>query len=150
MRATTPTRSTRSKSPTPSCRSSPSTPMPRAGLSTFEVVASGAELADEAGIGSVSLAALAERLGVKAPTLYKHVDGVGDLQHRIATLAMTELGAALRDALQGKSGADAIGALFTALQSYIAEHPGRYSATTSAQFQGRDDPLFVACVGYLG
>src|SRR5215467_5055103 len=87
MRATTPTRSTRSKSPTPSCRSSPSTPMPRAGLSTFEVVASGAELADEAGIGSVSLAALAERLGVKAPALYKHVDGIGDLQHRIATLA---------------------------------------------------------------
>jgi hypothetical protein len=32
---------------------------------------------------------------------------------------MTELGDALRDALQGKSGADAIGALFTAVQSYI-------------------------------
>ena len=118
--------------------------MSRAGLSTFAVVASGAELADEAGIGSVSLAALAERLGVKAPALYKHVGGIGVLQHRIATLAMTELGDALRDALQGKSGADAIGALFTALQSSIAEHPERYSATTSAQFQGRDDPLFVA------
>jgi len=118
--------------------------MPRVGLNTFEVVASGAELADEAGIGSVSLAALAGRLGVKTPALYKHVDGIGDLQHRIATLAMTELGDALRDALQGKSGADAIVALFTALQSYIAEHPGRYYATTGAQFQGRDDPLFAA------
>lgn len=118
--------------------------MPRAGLNTAEVVASGAEFADEAGIGSVSLAALAERLGVKAPALYKHVDGIGDLQHRIATLAMTELGEALRDALQGKSGADAIGALFTALQSYIAEHPGRYNATTGAQFQGSDDPLLAA------
>ncbi len=57
---------------------------------------------------------------------------------------MTELGDALRDALQGKSGADAIGALFTTLQSYIAQHPGRYSATTGAQFQGPDDPLLVA------
>lgn len=118
--------------------------MPRAGLNTVEVVASGAELADEAGIGSVSLAALAERLGVKAPALYKHVDGLGDLQHRIATLAMTEFGDALRDALQGKSGANAIGALFTAIQSYIAEHPGRYLAATSAQFRGRDDPLLAA------
>ena len=118
--------------------------MPRAGLNTVEVVASGAELADESGIGSVSLAALAERLGVKAPALYKHVDGIGDLQHRIATLAMTEFGDALRDALQGKSGADAIGALFTAIQSYIAEHPGRYYAATSAQLQGRDDPLLAA------
>ena len=118
--------------------------MPRVGLNTSEVVASGAEFADEAGIGSVSLAALAERLGVKAPALYKHVDGIGDLQHRIATLAMTELGDALRDELQGKSRADAIGALFTTLQSYITEHPGRYDATTGAQFQGNDDPLLAA------
>ncbi len=118
--------------------------MPRAGLNTAEVVASGAELADEVGIGSVSFAALAERLGVKAPALYKHVDSIRDLQHRIATLAMTELGDALRDALQGKSRADAIDALFTAAQTYIAEYPGRYYATASAKFQGDDDPLFVA------
>jgi AcrR family transcriptional regulator len=118
--------------------------MPRAGLNTSEVVASGAELADEAGVGSVSFAALAERLGVKAPALYKHVDSIGDLRHRIATLAMTELGDALRDALQGKSGMDAISALFTTVRSFIAEHPGRYNATTGAQFQGPDDPLLAA------
>jgi AcrR family transcriptional regulator len=118
--------------------------MPRVGLNTAAVVASGAGLADESGIGSVSLAALAERLGVKAPALYKHVDGVGDLQHRIATLAMTELGDSVRDALQGKSGLDAIGAIFRALQSYITEHPGRYAATTGTQFRGDDDPLLVA------
>ena len=118
--------------------------MPRAGLNTSQVVTSGAELADEAGIGAVSFAALAERLGVKAPALYKHVDSIGNLQHRIATLAMTEFGDALRDALQGKSGAKAIAALFTAVQSYIDEHPGRYSATIGAQFQGPDDPLLAA------
>lgn len=118
--------------------------MPRAGLSTSQVVSSGAELADEAGIGAVSFAALAERLGVKAPALYKHVDSIGSLQHRIATLAMTELGDAVRDELQGKSGAKAISALFTAVQSYIDEHPGRYSATIGAQFQGPEDPLLAA------
>jgi AcrR family transcriptional regulator len=118
--------------------------MPRVGLNTAAVVASGAGLADESGIGSVSLAALAERLGVKAPALYKHVDSVRDLQHRIATLAMTELGDSVRDALQGKSGANAIGAIFRALQSYIAEHPGRYAATTGAQFRGDDDLLLAA------
>lgn len=118
--------------------------MPRAGLNTSQVVASGAELADEAGIEAVSFAALAERLGVKAPALYKYVDSIGNLQHRIATLALTELGDALRDALQGKSGAKAIAALFTAVQSYIDEHPGRYSATIGAQFQGPEDPLLAA------
>ena len=118
--------------------------MPRAGLNTSAVVAAAADLADEVGIGSVSLAGLAARLGVKPPALYKHVDGLGDLHHRIATLAMTELGDAVRDALQGQSGAAAVGRLFATLRSYIAEHPGRYHATTGEPFQGRDDPLLAA------
>jgi AcrR family transcriptional regulator len=124
--------------------------MPRAGLNTAEVVASAADLADESGIGSVSLAAVAIRLSVKAPALYKHVGGIDDLRRRIATLAMTEMADALRDALQGKSGADAIGAFFMAVESYIAKHPGRYDATTGAQFVGRDDPLFVAASRVIG
>ena len=73
-------------------------------LHTAAMVGAAAELADETGFESVSLAALAERLGVKPPALYKHVDGISDLRHRVATLAMSELADALRDALQGKSG----------------------------------------------
>jgi AcrR family transcriptional regulator len=118
--------------------------MPRAGLNTSDVVAAGAELADEAGMAAVTLAALAERLGVKAPALYKHVESIGDLQHRIATLAMTEFGDALRDTLQGKSGRDAICALFEAMQSYVATHPGSYSAVNAESLRGSNDPLFAA------
>lgn len=124
--------------------------MPRAGLNTSEVVAAAAQLADEAGIGSVSLAAVAGRFGVKAPALYKHVGGIDDLRRRIATLAMTELGDVLRDALQGKSGADAIRAFFMVVQSYIAKHPGRYEATTGAEFHGKDDPLLIAATRVIG
>jgi AcrR family transcriptional regulator len=89
--------------------------VPRAGLSTAEVVTAGAVMADEAGLDAVTLAALAGRLGVKPPALYKHVDGLDDLRHRIAVLAMSEFGDALRDALQGRAGLDALTALFTAL-----------------------------------
>lgn len=118
--------------------------MPRAGLNTAEVVAAGAGLADQVGIEAVSLAALAERLGVKPPALYKHIDSVGDLQRRIAVLAMTELGDALRDALQGRSGAAAIGAFFRTVHAYVAEHPGRYRATTGQDFRGPEDPFQIA------
>lgn len=118
--------------------------MPRVGLSTTEVVAAGAALADEAGIAAVSLASLAGRLGVKPPALYKHVASLGDLRHRIATLAMTELGETFRDALQGRAGAEALAAMFGAMRQYVAEHPGRYGATVGAQFQGQDDPLLTA------
>ncbi len=120
--------------------------MPRAGLNTADVVAAGAAMADEADISAVSLASLAERLGVKPPALYKHVGSLADLQHRIAALAMTELGETLRDALQGKAGSEALAAMFGAMRQYVAEHPGRYSATVGAEFQGQDDPLLAASV----
>lgn len=118
--------------------------MPRVGLGTSEVVAAGARMADEVGMESVSVAALAERLNVRAPALYRHIDGIGDLHHRIATLAMTEVGDVLRETLQGKSGVDAIRALFEAMHAYIVEHPGRYAATVEARLQGGDDPLLAA------
>jgi AcrR family transcriptional regulator len=118
--------------------------VPRAGLSTADVVAAGAEMADEVGIEAVSLTALAARLGVKPPALYRHVDDLADLRHGIAALAMTEFGDALREALQGQSGPDALAAMFAALRTYISDHAGRYGATIGAEFRGKDDPLFVA------
>jgi hypothetical protein len=72
------------------------------------------------------MALLADRLGVRTPSLYKHVGGLADLQHRVATLAMTELGEVIRDAVQGRAGFDALAALLTAVRDYVAAHPGRY------------------------
>lgn len=123
--------------------------MPRAGLSTADVVAAGAVMADEQGLEAVTLAALASRLGVRPPALYKHVDGIGDLRHRIATLAMTEFGEEIRDALQGKAGRDALAAMFTGMRGYVTRHPGRYNATTGEEFTGPDDPLLVAATRVL-
>lgn len=118
--------------------------MPRAGLTSASVATAAADLADESGIGSVTLAAVAERLGVQPPALYKHVGGIADLRHRIATIAMIELGDAVGAALQGKAGAAAIAAAFTAADQYVTDHPGRYAATTGEPFDGDDDPLFIA------
>ncbi|MCX4096475.1 TetR/AcrR family transcriptional regulator [Nocardia sp. alder85J] len=115
--------------------------MPRAGLSTPDVVAAGATLADDHGFGNLALGALAERLGVRTPSLYKHIDGLADLQHRIATLAMTELDQRVRDAMHGKSGSAALAAFATAFRDYVVAHPGRYTATVGARFSGPDDPL---------
>lgn len=124
--------------------------MPRAGLTGDEVVASAAGLADEIGFQAVTMGLLAGRLGVRAPSLYKHVDGLADVQHRLATLAMTELGEVIRDAVQGKAGCDALAALLTALRGYVAAHPGRYMATTGAEIGGPDDPLKIAGARVIG
>ena len=118
--------------------------MPRAGLTGDDVVASAAGLADEIGFGAVTMGLLADRLGIRPPSLYKHVGGLADLQHRMATLAMTELGEVIRDAAQGRAGLDALAALLTAVRGYVTDHPGRYLATVGAESSGPDDPLLAA------
>lgn len=123
--------------------------MPRAGLSGGEVVAAAAGLADETGYAGLTMGLLAERLGVRTPSLYKHVGGLADLQHQLATLAMTELGDVIRDAVQGRAGADALAALLNAVRGYVTRHPGRYTATTGAAFTGPDDPLLAATTRLL-
>ena len=118
--------------------------MPRAGLTGDDVVASAAGLADEIGFQGVTMGLLAGRLGIRAPSLYKHVGGLADVQHRLATLAMTELGEVIRDAVQGRAGRDALAAMMTAVRGYVSAHPGRYAATVGAEFTGPDDPLLAA------
>jgi AcrR family transcriptional regulator len=124
--------------------------MPRAGLAAASVTEAGAKLADEVGFAQLSMGLLAERLGVKTPSLYKHVDGLADLAHRIAVLAAIELGDALRDATQGRAGSDALTAAAQAMRTFVKEHPGRYAAGNAWQPTGPDDPLTPAINRLLG
>ena len=56
------------------------------------MVAAAAGLADEAGYTELTMGLVAQRLGIRTPSLYKHVDDLADLRHRVVTQAMTELG----------------------------------------------------------
>ncbi|WP_209021841.1 TetR/AcrR family transcriptional regulator [Nocardioides sp. 503] len=104
----------------------------------------GAALVDEVGFDQLSMGLLAERLGVKTPSLYKHVANQADLAHLIAVLAMNELADAIRDATQGRAGRDALVAGAEAMRTFVREHPGRYAAGNAAQITGQEDPLLPA------
>lgn len=106
--------------------------MPRAGLDRATVIAAAAVVADEQGYASLTMALVAQRLGVRTPSLYKHVDSLAELQQGVAVLAATELGDAMRDALQGVAGRDALITGARVIRSYVSEHPGRYAATVGA------------------
>ncbi len=94
---------------------------------------------------NLSMGLLAERLGVKTPALYKHVTSQADLAHRIAVLAMAEFADAIRDAIQGRAGSDALAAGAQAMRTYVREHPGRYAAAdAAARPTGPDDPIIPA------
>jgi len=123
--------------------------MPRAGLDTAAVVAAGADVADEIGFSALTMGQVAERLGVRTPSLYKHIASQEDLNRRIAALAMGEAGDAIGAAIQGRAGRDALRAAARALRAYVLAHPGRYAATLGFQLTGPDDLLALAAARSL-
>ncbi|MEV0846360.1 WHG domain-containing protein [Streptomyces sp. NPDC049954] len=117
--------------------------MPRAGLDPATVVAAGAALADEVGIAKLTMGALAGRLGVRPPSLYKHVSSQEDLNHRIAALALSQAADAVGGAIQGYAGRDALAAAARAFRAFVLQHPGRYAATIGMEPSGPDDPMIL-------
>jgi AcrR family transcriptional regulator len=106
------------------------------GLDAGRVVDVAARIADAEGIEAVTLARVAGDLGVRAPSLYNHVDGRADLLRAIAVVGVRELTAALREAAVGRSSADALVAAARAYRAYARAHPGRYAATVAAPTRG--------------
>ncbi|WP_031035323.1 TetR/AcrR family transcriptional regulator [Streptomyces sp. NRRL F-5650] len=111
--------------------------MPRAGLTTDRVVTAAADLADETGFETVTVSALARRLGVKDASLYTHVRGLRDLRERMALLAGGELIEEIAEAVAGRAGKEALAAFAGAYRAYALRHPGRYAATQIPVDQAR-------------
>jgi AcrR family transcriptional regulator len=102
--------------------------MPRVGLDSDAVVTAAAKLVDDEGLERLTLARLAAVLGIRTPSLYAHVDGLGDLRARLAARGARELAATLQIAAAGRSGRDALHALAIAYRAHAQAHPGTYAA----------------------
>jgi AcrR family transcriptional regulator len=113
----------------------------RAGLTRIAVVEAAATLADEEGLESVSLARLAERLGVRSPSLFKHVRGLQDLQRELAVLGFRTLSDTLRRAVGRKQGEAALPALARAYRKYARHRPGLYAA--AFRMPDTSDPVWI-------
>ncbi|HWQ11608.1 MAG TPA: WHG domain-containing protein [Roseiflexaceae bacterium] len=114
------------------------------GVTRERVVMAAAELADAHGLEQLTLAQVAERLGVRLPSLYNHVAGMPGLRRELAHLGGRELAERLGRAAIGKAGDDAVLALARAYRAYVLEHPGRYAATVRAP---ADDDLELQEIG---
>lgn len=109
----------------------------RAGLDQQSVIQAAAELADSS--TEVTLATLATKLGVRAPTLYHYVDGLDGLHRELALLGARQLARALGQAVMGFGGDEAVQAMATAYRNFAHAHPGLYNA-----FQRAADPQDTA------
>jgi len=113
--------------------------VPRAGLDRATVVARAAQLLDEGGQEALGLGAVAASLGVKTPSLYKHVDGLPGLVRGVLLGAKASLGREMGRAAVGRSREDAVRAMAVAYRRWALEHPGQYPLTVRAPAPGDEE-----------
>lgn len=90
------------------------------------VIQAASDIADERGLHLLSLKAVAERLNVKTPSLYNHIDCLDDLLRAVAHKGMRQMNEQMKQAAIGKAGTIAIKAVAVEYLNYMIAHPGVY------------------------
>jgi AcrR family transcriptional regulator len=91
-----------------------------------QVIAAAEALVDRDGWRELTMTALANELGVKAPSLYNHVEGLDALRGELQSRAMRALGTRLNRKAMGRSGPAALRALAETFRHFATEYPHRY------------------------
>jgi len=117
---------------------------PRRGIDQALVVQTAVQLADTNGFEAVTLAAVAEQLGIRIPSLYNHVAGLPGLRSLMSLWAMREACDLLRRSAVGKAGADAILSMADTYREFAHAHPGVYRATLRAATPEETELVAVA------
>ena len=107
------------------------------------VVQAAVEILNAEGVRALTLNRLAEKLNIKTPSLYNHVDGLTGLQQELSVLNAKLLADRLGAAAIGKSGADLFMDASQAFRNFVKEYPGLYMSTlrSSATQQVQDPNL---------
>ena len=102
---------------------------PRTRLTKTSVVQAAAELINSEGADALSLNRLAEKLEIRTPSLYNHVNGMPGLQRELAIMNARMLADRLGAAAIGKSGEVLFMDVAQAFRDYVKEYPGLYLST---------------------
>jgi AcrR family transcriptional regulator len=93
-----------------------------------ELVEAARALLDEEGVDAVSMRRLADRVGIRAPSIYKHLPDKRALEAALVSDGFDELAAVFTQAVEGA--ADPLGALAAAYRGFAREHPHLYRLMT--------------------
>ena len=88
-----------------------------------EIVAAARAVLEEGGPDALSMRAIAERLGIRAPSLYKHVPDKEALEVALVADALAEVAVAFETAA---TAADPLTAVAAAYRAWALAHPHRY------------------------
>lgn len=97
------------------------------------------QIIDEKGFANLSVREIADRLGVKAASLYRHMESFDQLKHRVADLAAQQLREQLQlslDRLRDGSAPARLAALAWAFVLWAEQFPARYDGLASEPTTG--------------
>jgi len=92
-----------------------------------EIVTAARELLEEEGPEALSMRRLGERLGIRAPSIYKHLPDKQALESAVISAGFEELAAIFEGALATD---DPLGAIALAYRRFAREHPHLYRLMT--------------------
>jgi AcrR family transcriptional regulator len=95
-------------------------------LDPEQVIAAAEDLVVRQGWEALTMAALAAELGVRAPSLYRHVESLDALRRTLRLRTTVEIAEAVRTAVMGKSGPEGLHALAVGYRDYAKANPVRY------------------------
>jgi AcrR family transcriptional regulator len=111
-----------------------------------EILAEARVLVEEEGLEALSMRRLATRLGVRAPSLYKHLADKQALLDGLIAEALREQGDIMRAAAEGAE--DPLVALVAEFRAWALEHPAMHELCTAEPLDR--GPLVQAAVIYSG
>jgi AcrR family transcriptional regulator len=94
-----------------------------------EIVEAARELLDEHGADALTMRRLAERLGMRAPSLYKHLPDKAALEGAVIATGLEDLAAALEEAEHAS--AEPTAAMAAAYRAFALTHPHLYLLMTN-------------------
>lgn len=101
----------------------------KAGLDKAAIIDAAAKMADKNGMAKVSLKALAAKLGIKPPSLYKHFSGgLDELNKELMLYGYRSLEREITKAAIGKAKDEAIFSICYAYRNFVSEHKGLFEA----------------------
>ncbi len=100
-----------------------------------EIVAAARRILEAEGSDALTMRRLGDELSVKAPSLYKHLSGKAAIETVLVEQAFTELGAAVRAAVDGLTPAAAVEPLLMTYRRMGVTHPNLYRLATLGELR---------------
>lgn len=108
-------------------------------ISKEKVIQITSDLVDKEGLNNVSLKTVAEKLGIRTPSLYNHITSFDNLLREVAHNGMRAMNEQMTQAVIGNSGVIAIKIASGAYFKYMIAHPGVYETIQWATWHGNNE-----------